>query len=226
MPARFASVASRPSQRLADRLGHLLGAFGMHHRVRDAAHQVLAEADLRVHHPGTGQDGPIGQVREVACDRGGADVDRDAVDRLVEARPDGDDVATAVDRDGHAVLAGLERRAGARARRAGPPGRSVSAHSRSSASNRRARSPGRRGEFRRDDLDVVEADDRVDGEVADVEVLAHDLAVDLALGRDVDEEVAADRRGAGQAAVGGQALLGAVGRLQLGERRQVIRPTR
>ena len=46
---------------------------------------------------------------------------------------------------------------------------------------------GRRRELGRRDLDVVEADDRVDDEGPDVEALAHDLAVDLALGRDVDE---------------------------------------
>ena len=97
-------------ERLADRLGHLLGALGMHHRVRDAAHQVLAEPDLRVHDAGAREDGAVGQVREVAGDRGGADVDGDAVDGLVEPRPDRDDVAPAVDGDGDPVLAGLERR--------------------------------------------------------------------------------------------------------------------
>ena len=50
---------------------------------------------------------------------------------------------------------------------------------------------GRRRELGRRDLDVVEPDDRVDGERPDVEALAHDLAVDLALGRDVDQDVAA-----------------------------------
>ena len=59
----------------------------------------------------------------------------------------------------------------------------------------------RRGQLRWLDLDVVEPDDRVDREGPDVEVLADDLAMDLALGRDVDEDVAADRRGAGQPAV-------------------------
>jgi hypothetical protein len=47
-------------QRLADRDGHLAGALGMHHRVRDPAHQVLAEADLRVHHAVTREDRPVG----------------------------------------------------------------------------------------------------------------------------------------------------------------------
>ena len=92
MPARIASEAIEPVERLADGRGHLAGALGMHHRVRDAAHQVLAEADLRVHHAVAGEDGAVGQVGEVAGDRRRADVDRDAVGRLVEARPDADDL--------------------------------------------------------------------------------------------------------------------------------------
>ena len=56
----------------------------------------------------------------------------------------------------------LERLHDVRGRRSRP----FSAHSRSSASNRRREVAGRRGQVRRHDLDVVEADDRVDGEVA------------------------------------------------------------
>ena len=85
---------------------------------------------------------------------------------------------------------------------------------------------GGRREVRRHDLDVVEPDDRIHREVADGEVLADDLAVDLALGRDVDEEVAADRRGARQAAVGREALLGPVGRLELARTARGGRPRR
>ena len=78
----------QPVERLAHGGGHLAGALGMHHRVRDAAHQVLAEPDLRVHHAVAGEDRAVGQVGEVAGDRRRADVDGDAVGRLVEARPD------------------------------------------------------------------------------------------------------------------------------------------
>jgi len=46
----------------------------------------------------------------VAGDRCRADVDGDAVRRLVEARPDRDDLVPAMDRDGDAVLACLECR--------------------------------------------------------------------------------------------------------------------
>ena len=212
----------QPVERLAHGRGHLAGALGMHHRVRHAAHQVLAKADLRVHHAVAGEDGAIGEVRQVARDRGRPDVDRDAVGRLVETRPDRDDLAAFVDRDGHPVLAGLERRLErpddleVRLQ----PGQLPLALERLEQPGEVA---GRRGELGWRDLDVVEADDRVDDERPDVEALAHDLAVDLALGRDVDEHVAADGRGARQPAVGGQPLLGPIGRLQLGEGGQVAR---
>ena len=90
-------------QGLADRLGQLHLAPGMHHHVGDAAHQVLAEADLRVHDPGAREDRAVGQVDEVAGDRRRAHVDGDPERPVVEARPDGDDVAAAVDRDRDAV---------------------------------------------------------------------------------------------------------------------------
>ena len=38
-------------QRRADGRGHFLFATRIHHHVGDAAHQVFAEADLRVHQP-------------------------------------------------------------------------------------------------------------------------------------------------------------------------------
>ena len=87
-------------QRLADRGGHLAGALGMHHRVGDPAHQVLAEPDLRVHHAVAREDGAVREVGEVAGDRRRADVDRDAVRLVVEARPDPRHGPAVVDRDG------------------------------------------------------------------------------------------------------------------------------
>ena len=82
------------------RLGHLLRAPRVHHRVRDAAHQILAEADLRVHEAAGGDDLTGFQVAQVSGDGGGADIDREPVDVLVQARPDGDDLLAAVHRGG------------------------------------------------------------------------------------------------------------------------------
>ena len=64
----------------------------------------------------------------------------------------------------------------------------------------------RRGQHGRRHLDVVEAHHRVDLEGPAGQLLAHDLAVDLALRRHVDDDVVADGGGAGQAPVGGQAV--------------------
>ena len=182
----------QPVERLAHGRGHLAGTLGMHHRVRHPAHQVLAVADLRVHHAVAGEDRPIGEVRQVARDRGRPDVDGHAVGRLVETRPDGDDLAALVDRDRHPVLARLERRLER------PDDLEVRLETgQLPLPLERLEQPGevagRRGELWRRDLDVVEADDRVDDERPDVEALAHDLAMDLALGRDVDQDVAAHR---------------------------------
>ena len=54
----------------ADRTGQLCFAARVHHHVGDPAHQVFAEADLRVHGSGGGQDLAGGQVAQVPSDRG------------------------------------------------------------------------------------------------------------------------------------------------------------
>ena len=83
---------------------------------------------------------------------------------------------------------------------------------------------GRRSELGRDDLDVVEPNDRIDVEIADIERFADDLAVDLAFGRDVDDGVAEDVGGARESSARGQPALLAVLGLDGVEWRQVLRP--
>ena len=76
----------------ADGTGELLLRAGVEHHVRHAAHEVLAEADLRVHLPGRRDDLAGVEVAEMAGDRRRPDVERDAERHVVEARPDcGDD---------------------------------------------------------------------------------------------------------------------------------------
>ena len=55
------------------------------------------------------------------------------------------------------------------------------------------------------DLDIVQADDRIDLDRMRLGALAHDLTVDLALGRHVDDEIAADLRLAAEPAALGAA---------------------
>ena len=58
----------------------------VHHHVGHAAHQVLAEADLRVHRAGRRQHLAARQVAQVPGDGRRAHVERDAERRVVEAR--------------------------------------------------------------------------------------------------------------------------------------------
>src|SRR6185295_15731829 len=71
-------------------------------------------------------------------------------------------------------------------------------------------------------LHVMQPDDRVDLEVANIDALAHDLPMDLALRRHVNERVAEEPRGAAQPAVGREAIAPVVLGLDLTRRRQVL----
>ncbi len=82
---------------------------------------------------------------------------------------------------------------------------------------------GRRGEVGLLDLDVVETHDGVDLDRMGVGLLAHDLPVHLALGRDVDDELALDVGGAAEAAACREALVGGVRALHRTDRREVRR---
>ena len=186
----------------------------MHHRVRDAAHEVLAEADLRVHHAVAGEDRAVGEVGQVAGDRRRADVDGDAVGLLVEARARSPMTWRAVvDRDGDPVVALLERRL----ERADDLEVGLEAGQLPLALERLEQPgqvAGRRGELRRRDLDVVEADDRVDDEVRTSRPLRTTWRWTWLSGGTSMRTSPQTCGGARQAAVGGQALLVAVGRLE------------
>ena len=98
-----ASIASRTDAR------QLLVAARIHHHVGDAAHQIFAEADLRVHRADRGDDLAAREIGEMGGDGGRADIDRDAEGALGEARHDGDDVAALAQRDGDLPLPRAQR---------------------------------------------------------------------------------------------------------------------
>ncbi len=56
--------------RLAHGAGHFLISARIHHGIGDAAHQVFAKADLRVHDARGGQDTTIGQIAQMGSDSG------------------------------------------------------------------------------------------------------------------------------------------------------------
>ena len=90
-PALEASPRDEARDRLADRPRHLDRAALVEHRVGDAAHEVLAEPDLRVHHAVGGEDLAVGEIREVPGDRRRADVERHAERAIVQPGPDAGD---------------------------------------------------------------------------------------------------------------------------------------
>ena len=69
----------------------------------------------------------------------------------------------------------------------------------------------------------MEADDRIDLERSDIEALANDLFVDLALLRDVDQAIRDDRGRAPEPAIRGETLLRPVARFDVPERGQAVR---
>ena len=140
-PARAASPREQPAERLAHRLGHLAGAALVEHRVGDAAHEVLAEPDLRVHHA-VARRGPRRRRGRRGARRSSSSRRRSrrrAPGRGARARR-AMTRAPVVDRDGDPVVARVERRL-ERADDVEVRLEAVEPHSRASASNSRARSP-------------------------------------------------------------------------------------
>ena len=95
MPASRATSTARLHS-ASRRGGHQRGAARIHHRIRHAAHQVLAEAYLRIHDARGGNHVAAGQIAQMGGDGGGTDVDGKAVDALMQSRPDADDLFGAV----------------------------------------------------------------------------------------------------------------------------------
>ena len=192
----------------ADGAGHLGRAAGVQHGVGDPAHQVLAEADLRVHQAGGGLHLAGGEIAEVAGDGGGADVDGEAVDRpFVEAGPDVQDArlgAVEMHRAGDLPVALAQRRLEhlQRAEVALDALELPLLGQRALEALQVARGLVHVGLGH---LDVVEPGGWVEGDGAGFGALADDLLVDLGLGRDVDDDVGADLGLAPQAAAGGEA---------------------
>ena len=188
-------------ERLADDRGELGVAAGMHHHVGHPAHQVLAEADLRVHPAGRGEHLSGEQVAQVAGERGGADVEGHAVQPVAQARPDRDHVPPRPDRHRDAALATLERRL-----QGGQHGVVDLQRGELPLLGERRPQPlqvaDRVHHRRLVHLDVVQREHRVDRHLQATGVLAHHLAVHLAGLRDVDHDVVEDLRRTPQPSAG------------------------
>ena len=230
-PGLRGDLADQGVDRLAHRLGHLDRPAGVHQRIRDPAHQVLAEADLRVHQAGRRLDLAAGQVAEMAGDGGRADVEGGAVERaLVIARPDLHDPrrdappiigAVVIDRDRDLPLAVAQRRLqplhGAQV--ADHAGQRPLLGQRRDQALQIAR---RLVHVGLGDLDVVEPGGRIHDDLARLGAFAHDLLVDLALGGHVDHHVALDPGLAAEPAALDQAAFRIVALLDLVPRAQRV----
>ena len=82
---------------LTDLMSGEVVAARVHHHVGDAAHQVFAEADLRVHRPDRCDNLAAHEIGQMRGDGGRADVDGEPVDALVQSRPDRNDPRAVMD---------------------------------------------------------------------------------------------------------------------------------
>ena len=218
------NLADQPVDRRTHGTRHLGVAAGMEHDIGDAAHQVLAEADLRVHRPRRGKRLAGDQIGEMRRDGGRTDIDCDAEHPVDQPGPDGDKVGAGADGGGDLPSAGAERLL--EMRQHGQSG--IDAGDLPLVAERRgepAEVARRVVHVRLGNFHVVEAHHRIERDRPLVSLFAHDLAVDLALRRDVDDEVAEDVRLAAEAPAGLQratdvdvALLGVVPLRQMVDR--------
>ena len=190
-PGLARGFADQRVHRLAHHARQLLVAARIHHHVGDAAHQIFAEADLRVHRPDRGDDLAAHEIGEMGGDGGRADIDRDAEGALGEAGHDGDDVAAFAQRDGDLPLPRAQRllQAGER-REIGV--RFGDAPLLAQSLLQAPKIARRLVHVRLGDLDVIEADDRIDLDRMRLRALADDLPMNLTFGRHVDDEIAAN----------------------------------
>lgn len=197
----------------ANGLRHGLAAFRLHHDIGDAAHQILAEADLRVLGADGGRHTPRKQGDEVHRDGGGTDVAGDAVGLVLQSRPERDDggargIEIAVDGGGDAPIALAQDRLDLRQEMLGdeqifpaPFGLQPDLEPVEIAE--------RLVHVGLVDLDITELDGGVALDDALDRRFAHDLGVDLDVLGHVDDEIALDGGRAGEPAAGRQLALSA-----------------
>jgi hypothetical protein len=97
-------VRRKSGECLAHRRRHQGGTAGIHHRIRNPAHQILAESDLRIHDPCRGNHLAAAQIAQVRRNGRGADIDGKSIDQFVQPGPHTDDLLARV--YGHRDLPG------------------------------------------------------------------------------------------------------------------------
>ena len=188
-PALRRRLAEQIPHRGPHRGGHLPLPARVHHHVRDPAHEVLAEADLRVHGARRRNHLARSEVADMRRDRRRADVDGRPVHPVLQARPHRDDVAVAVDRRGDAPVAGTQRRL-ERLQHFEVAAQVLEAPLLAERRLDPAQIPGRVVHVRLRDLHESQPNHRVDADRVHLGALAHHLPVHLAVGGNIDDDVA------------------------------------
>ena len=178
-------------QRSANGRGEFFVATRIHHHVRDATHEIFTEADLRVHDTRTRNDFTRRQVDEVTGNGRRADVDGNTECGVDESRPYGDDLTgrASTDRHGCSPVTLVDRavHGGQHMVRHGRLGKVMLLCNGGAQFFDRRHAVAERGLLH---AHVIEAEVRIDDDLAEVEILAHDLLVHLTHRRDVDHDVA------------------------------------
>ena len=199
-----ADLVDQAGNRLAHGDRHAFAAVRVHHDVGDAAHQILAEADLRVRRTGGGRDAAGQQRNQMHGDRGRADVAGEPIGLVLEARPQRDDaryvaVGVLVDRGGGGPVA-LAQYALHLRHEVEIEFEVLEAPVLHQGDLEPVEVAERLVHVGLFDLDVAHADRRIAGDDPGVGILADGLGVDDRVLRHVDDEVAEDLRRAGEAA--------------------------
>ncbi len=221
-----ADLVDQLVERLAHGLGHALAAIGVHHHVGDPAHQVFAEADLRIGCARGGQRAARQKRRQMHGDGGRADVagnpvgfvletgiechqcGRPAMERFVDC---GGDLPVALAQDllHLAVEIGVD-------------GDVLEAPVGLDSLQQPVEIAERLVHVRLFDLDIAHLDCRVALDDAAIGILAHDLRIDHGVLRDIDDQVAEDFCRAGQPAAGLQVTLFGIAGFVAAEGRDVL----
>ncbi len=219
MPACRATSTASPHS--ASRTAAVISAAppGIHHRIGHTAHQILAEANLRIHDAGGGHDLAAPQIAQVRGNGGRADVDGESVGEFMQAGPDGDDLFGGMDRHGDLP------RSGAQGRLQGLQHRQIAGQIREVPFGfqrlvQPAQIAGWIVHVGLLHLHVVQAYHRIELDDVRVGLLAHHLAMHLAARRHVDDHIGLDARRTRQAPARRQGHPPREALFRLAERRQ------
>ncbi len=224
-PASLQTLVTSVVDRLAHDLGHLRIAARIHHHIADAAHQILAEADLGIHQAGGGDDIAAGEIAEMAGDGGRADIDRKPIDLVVEARPDRGDLLAVMDGDRDLPLA-LAQRLLQALDHAQVGIEILQVPLLAQRLFHALQIAGGIVHVRLGDLDVMQAHHGIELDRPHLGPLAHHLLVDLAFRRHVDDGIAIEQGRTGETASGRQAALLGIALFDGPEVRRDARPSR